>query len=248
MNVVRPPSASREPAPDLGLGAARRPTRWRRRGSGSAGRRAAPARSRSAGAGRRRASARARRPASRSRRAARSMKPCACARARGELDLLAGRVGLGVGDVLGDGGAEQEGVVGDEGDLRAQRGEVDLAQVGAVDRDRSPRSGRRGGRAARPGWSCPSRSGRRARRRGPASTSRSMSLSASLGAVVGERRRRASSTLAAARRAAAGRRAGSRSRGSRSRISNSRLPEAIARCDMPSAMPSIRIGPISMIR
>ena len=36
--------------------------------------------------------------------------------------------------------------------------------------------------------------------------------------------------------------------GSRSRISKRRLPEAIARCDIPSAVPSIRIGPISITR
>ena len=53
---------------DRRLGRARRPTRSRRRGSGSAGRPAAPARSRPAGAGHPRASGRARRPASRSRR------------------------------------------------------------------------------------------------------------------------------------------------------------------------------------
>ena len=40
--------------------------------------------------------------------------------ARRRFDLLAGRVDAGVGDVLGDAGGEEEAVVGDEGDLRAQ--------------------------------------------------------------------------------------------------------------------------------
>ena len=69
MNVVRPAITSRRPRL-IAASVARRPTRSRRRGSGSAGRRAAPGRSRSAGAARPRASGRARRPASRSRRGA----------------------------------------------------------------------------------------------------------------------------------------------------------------------------------
>ena len=36
--------------------------------------------------------------------------------------------------------------------------------------------------------------------------------------------------------------------GSRSRISSSRAPDAVARCDRPSATPSIRIGPIIINR
>ena len=58
---------------DLAPRCGRRPRRSRRRGSGSAARRAAPARSRPAGAGRRRGSARARRRPSRSRPGSRSM-------------------------------------------------------------------------------------------------------------------------------------------------------------------------------
>jgi hypothetical protein len=37
-------------------------------------------------------------------------------------------------------------------------------------------------------------------------------------------------------------------RGARSSTSNNRLPDAIARCDIPSAMPSIRTGNERMIR
>ena len=42
--------------------------------------------------------------------------------------------------------------------------------------------------------------------------------------------------------------AAARARGSRSSSSNTRLPDATARCAMPSAMPSIRIGNISISR
>ena len=54
---------------------------------------------------------------------------------RGKLDLLGGGLGLGIGDVGRDGVREQEAVVGDEGDLRPQRGQVHVADVGAVDHD-----------------------------------------------------------------------------------------------------------------
>ena len=55
----------------------------------------------------------------------------------GPLDLLAGGVRPPVGDVVVDGGAEQERVVGDDADLRAQRVELDVADVGAVDQHRA---------------------------------------------------------------------------------------------------------------
>ena len=61
------------------------------------------------------------------------MKSDGLGAARRRLDLLVGRVGPRVGDVLAHRRREQERVVGDEGDLRAQRGRVDVAHVGAVD-------------------------------------------------------------------------------------------------------------------
>ena len=57
--------------------------------------------------------------------------------ASGELDLLAGRARAGIGDVVGDAGAEEEAVVGHERDLRAKRGDVDGAYVGAVHQHRA---------------------------------------------------------------------------------------------------------------
>ena len=66
-----------------------------------------------------------------------------------------------------------------------------------------------------------------------------------LAAVVGEGHA-AQLHPPAARPAAAARPAGAVSCGSRSRISNTRAPEATARCAMPSAMPSIRIGAVSI--
>ena len=57
----------------------------------------------------------------------------------GALDLRAGGVRAAVGDVVVDGGAEQERVVGDHRDGAAQRGEVDLPHVGAVDAHRAGR-------------------------------------------------------------------------------------------------------------
>ena len=61
------------------------------------------------------------------------MKPAACARSAARDDLLAGGVRPPVGDVVVDRGAEQERVVGDDADLAAQRVELDLAHVDAVD-------------------------------------------------------------------------------------------------------------------
>ena len=174
------------------------------------------------------------------------MKPCGLRALRGELDLLERRVGLRVGDVLGDGGAEQEGVVGDEGDLRAQRGEVDVAQVGAVDRDRSRgRVVEAGEQADQAGLA---RAGRADQRDDAAGLDLEVDVAERRPRCRRRRGRRRRGGRARGRRAAAGRRAWLAIAGSRSRISNSRLPEAIARWDMPSAVPSIRIGPISMIR
>ena len=43
---------------------------------------------------------------------------------RGALDVRAARARAAVGDVVGDGAAEEHGLLGDEADLRAQRGDV----------------------------------------------------------------------------------------------------------------------------
>ena len=63
------------------------------------------------------------------------MNDAACARSAAS--SISSRVAsrFRVGDVLGDGGAEQEAVVGDEGDLAAQRPHVDVAEIGPVNRD-----------------------------------------------------------------------------------------------------------------
>ena len=61
------------------------------------------------------------------------MKSWACARRAAASICSWRRVRPRVGDVPRDGVGEEEAVVGDEGDLVAQRGEVDLADVGAVD-------------------------------------------------------------------------------------------------------------------
>ena len=154
---------------------------------------------------------------------------------RGALDLLAGRLGPRVGDVLGDRGREQEAVVGDEGDRAAQRVHVDRAQVGAVDEDRAlgrviePRDQR--DEAGLPGAGRPDE-----RDRPPGLDLELDPAQRRLGAVVASARPSRNSTCARARRAAAGRPAGWSIRGSRSRISNIRLPEATARWAIPSAI------------
>ena len=99
--------------------------------------------------------------------------------------------------------------------------------------------------AARPGSSCRSRSARRARRCGPARPSDrrpparprprctpARPLDLDLPGPSGSGG--ASGALVI--------------RGSRSSTSNRRLPDAIARCAIPSAIPSIRIGNVSIIR
>ena len=67
-------------------------------------------------------------------------------------------------------------------------------------------------------------------------------------AAVVRERDAAQRRLAPARRGAAARSGGLSILGSRSRISNRRFPEATARCAMPSDIPSMRIGTVSMIR
>ena len=107
--------------------------------------------------------------------------------ARRGLDLLARRVGVRVGDVLGHRGGEQEAVVGDEGDLRAQRAHVH-GRAGRRRRRAPTRgSGRTAARGGRPGSSSPTRMDRRAPPFGPRSTVSSDVLERGRAAVVGER-------------------------------------------------------------
>ena len=135
---------------------------------------------------------------------------------------------------------------------RAQRADVDLAHVGAVDQDRAlarvveagdqrDQAGLARARGPDQGHRAPGLDLEVDRRSGrPAGRSRARPRSA--------RRDAAQLDAAAARRAAAARPGGLSIRGSRSRISNRRLPEAIARCAIPIAIPSIRIGPASITR
>src|SRR3954454_23710045 len=57
---------------------------------------------------------------------------------RGELDLGGGRVGARVGDVLADTRREEDRLLQDDRQLRAQVGEAQVAQIGAVELDASP--------------------------------------------------------------------------------------------------------------
>ena len=159
--------------------------------------------------------------------------------ARRRFDLRAARRAARVGDVVGDAGGEEEAVVGDEGDLRAQPRELDVADVDAVDRA-GPRSGRRGARSARPGSSC------RTPRARPAPPScpprpRGDVVQRRHRLVFGARRRRVTQRHVAQldpAAAAAGSFTGSAGLsidGSRSMISNIRLPEATARWAVPIA-------------
>jgi len=56
---------------------------------------------------------------------------------RGALDVRAARARAAVGDVVGDGAAEEHGLLGDEADLRAERGDVPGPRVDAVDEERA---------------------------------------------------------------------------------------------------------------
>ena len=102
-------------------------------------------------------SARARRPASRSRRAGPATSSCQPGARGGLAHLVVAGVRARVGDVLAQRGGEQEGVVGHQRDLAAQRRRGPRR---ARRRRRSaPRPGRRrtGAGSASPAWSCPSR-------------------------------------------------------------------------------------------
>ena len=65
---------------------------------------------------------RARRSPSRSPRGSRSMNSCACASRAASLDLLVGRLRAAEGEVVADGGREEERILRDHADLAAQRG------------------------------------------------------------------------------------------------------------------------------
>ena len=164
--------------------------------------------------------------------------------ARRLLDLVVARLGPRVGDVVAQRRGEQERVVGDQADLAAQRSEVDVAHVGAVDDERCRRSGRTGAGSATPASTCPIRSCRRARRCG-----RPRRRGRLPRAPARRRPRRRTSTPRSSTRpppsGSGGAPGGAVSSGSRSRISNTRAPEATARCAIPSAMPSIRTGEVS---
>ena len=122
-----------------------------------------------------------------------------------------------------------------------------VAQVGAVDQHRAPARVVEPRQQRRPGSSCPTPVGPTSATVRPGSTSSSMSSQRGRAAVVGERDV-AQLDRARGPSGSGGASGGLSIRGSRSRISNSRLPEATARCAIPSDMPSMRIGPVSMIR
>src|SRR5208337_4781333 len=52
-------------------------------------------------------------------------------------DGVSARVRRSIGDIVGDARAEDEGVLGDEGDFRPKRGRIEAGYVDAVERDRS---------------------------------------------------------------------------------------------------------------
>ena len=147
--------------------------------------------------------------------------------------------------------AEQEGVVVDDGDLRAQRVRVDRAHVGAVD-EHAPR-GRvveardelHERRLARPGRA--DQRERRARLDGERDVAQ-RGLGMAVGILVVGERDVAQLDAAGAGRQRAGARRGAVIRGSRSRISNSRAPDAVARWASPSVQPSVRTGASSISR
>ena len=91
------------------------------------------------------------------------MNSWAWARRAACFDRLARGVGVRVGDVLGDGLREQERIVADDRDGLAQRAQVHLAHVGAVEQHAPGARRHTAARSTRRGWSCRSRWRRRAR-------------------------------------------------------------------------------------
>ena len=107
--------------------------------------------------------------------------------ARRALDLLVGRVGASERDVLAHRRREEERVLRDHADRAPQRGELHVADVGAVDRDAARAARRRSAGRATRASSCRRRCGRSARRPGPRSSSRSTSCEHRPLRVVAER-------------------------------------------------------------
>ncbi len=63
------------------------------------------------------------------------MNSCACASRAACSTCFVGRAGHAEGDVLPHRVREEERILGDDADLAAERGELHVAHVGAVDRD-----------------------------------------------------------------------------------------------------------------
>ena len=181
------------------------------------------------------------------RRGSSAMKPAACARSAARSTSARVASGPPVGDVLVHGRAEQERVVVDDADRVAQRGQVDLAHVGAVDPHRArghvvePREQLHQRRLARARSRRPGRPSSRPRRRGRC-------RAAPAPGAVSYPKVTSSSSTRPRPAGSGGAPGGAVSAGARSRIWNSRSPEAVARWARPSAMPSWRIGPISISR
>ena len=133
--VVRPLRPAGQRLLDLRFGAGGR-GRWSpRRGSAGGDRAAARGRSPAAAAGRRSCARRARRGPCRSRPAGRRRTRRAGPPRAAAIDLGVGRVRPADGDVLAHRRVEDEGLLEDEADLAAQRGERHVAHVVAVEED-----------------------------------------------------------------------------------------------------------------
>ena len=172
-----------------------------------------------------------------------SSRPSSPARTAAAASLVVACLRARVGDVVAQRGGEQEGVVGHDGNLASQRGRVDLAHIGAVDEDgalvhvieaRDQHHERGLARAGRTDD----------RDRGPGLHLEVDTAQHRLVTVVGERH---VAQLHAP--AAGGQRRGVRDGGEARRASSSsktRSPLATARWAIPSAMPSIRTGEVSI--
>ena len=124
------------------------------------------------------------------------MNSWACAR-RAACSISSTRgVGLGVGDVLGDGRGEQERVVADDRDGLAQRAQVDLAHVGAVEQDRARELGSYSREISETRLVLPEPVAPTSATVRPAGTSRSMSLSTARAGAAPARRRSMSASPA----------------------------------------------------
>ena len=111
-----------------------------------------------------------------------SSAPTACAAAR---ISRVGGVGAAEGDVLPDGAAEQESLLGHDPHLRAQRLRGHRTQVVAVDLARSPRSGRRSGQTSLANVDLPAPVSPTSATSAPAGSTRSMSCSAHGASSIG---------------------------------------------------------------